>query len=128
MLRRSNRHPTQPSFPEDEDGEIIDSPTWLVDPSASVQDVVEQNEFAKEIYKMLNELPDIYRSVITLIDLFELEYVEAARILKVPLGTIKSRLIRARLQMKDKLQGNHGTFTRTEIPFAVVKVIRTPAS
>jgi RNA polymerase sigma-70 factor (ECF subfamily) len=106
ILRQSHRHPTQPLFPEDENGENIESPIWLTDPTASVQQSVEQNELSKDIYKMLDQLPDVYRSVITLIDLYELDYAEAARILKVPLGTVKSRLARARLQMQEKLSGN----------------------
>jgi RNA polymerase sigma-70 factor, ECF subfamily len=106
ILRKSHRHSTQPLFPEDENGEEIESPTWLADPTASVQDSVEQNELSKDIYKVLDQLPDVYRSVITLIDLYELDYTEAARILKVPLGTVKSRLARGRLQMKKKLSSN----------------------
>ena len=104
ILRRSGRHPTQSLFPEDEYGEEIESPVWLIDPSASVQETVEQKEFSTGLYKILDELPAKYRSVLTLIDLYELDYTEAARVLKVPLGTIKSRLARARLQMKNELQ------------------------
>lgn len=106
MLRRSKRRPTQPLFPEDEDGEEIESPAWLADPNASVQGSVEQNEEAKRIYQLLDELPEVYRSVITLIDLYELDYLEAAEALKVPIGTIKSRLARARMQMKQKVVDN----------------------
>lgn len=105
-LRRSHRHPTQPLFPVDENGEELESPSWIADPKASVQEVVEHDELSRNVYKMLDELPDVYRSVITLIDLYELDYTEAARILKVPLGTIKSRLARARLQMQEKLSSN----------------------
>jgi RNA polymerase sigma-70 factor (ECF subfamily) len=105
LLRRSHRHPTQPLFPEHENGEEIESPTWLADPSPFVQAIVEQNELSKNIYKLLDQLPEVYRSVITLIDLYELDYTEAAEALKVPIGTVKSRLARARLQMKEKLQG-----------------------
>jgi DNA-directed RNA polymerase specialized sigma24 family protein len=38
-----------------------------------------------------------------------MEYIEAAQILGVPLGTVKSRLARARLQMKLKLQSDHNS-------------------
>jgi RNA polymerase sigma-70 factor, ECF subfamily len=106
VLRRSQRHPTEPLFPVDENGEEVESPVWLGDPSASVQEIVEQKETAKHIYQMLDELPGVFRSVITLIDIYELDYTEAATILNVPLGTVKSRLARARMQMKDKLQGS----------------------
>lgn len=104
IIRRFQRHPTQPLLPGDENGEEIESPAWLADPTASVQDAVEQNELSKNIYKLLDELPDVYRSVITLIDINELDYTEAALVLNVPLGTVKSRLVRARIQMKRKLQ------------------------
>ncbi len=120
LIRKSNRYPTQPLFPEDENDEIIESPNWLADPTGSVQDVVEQNELFNEIYKILNDLPDVHRSVITLIDLFELDYMEAAHILKVPIGTVKSRLVRARLRMKEKLLERNGYFTKTDMPLAVV--------
>jgi RNA polymerase sigma-70 factor (ECF subfamily) len=104
VMRRSRRHPNQPLFPTDEDGEEIESAAWLVDPNASVQSTVEQNELSKDIYKVLDELPDVYRSVLTLIDIHDLDYTEAAQALSVPIGTVKSRLARARLQMKEKLR------------------------
>jgi RNA polymerase sigma-70 factor, ECF subfamily len=106
MLRRSKRRPTQPLFPEGDDGEEIESPTWLADPSASVQEAVERDEENQRLYQLLDELPEVYRSVLTLIDLYELDYLEAAEALKVPIGTIKSRLARARLKMKQKVVGN----------------------
>jgi len=103
LLRRSKRRPTQPLFPEDEEGEDLDSARWLIDPSASVQDVVEQNEFSKSIAKLLEELPDVYRTILIMIDMHEFDYAEAANALNIPIGTVKSRLARARLQMSKKL-------------------------
>lgn len=105
ILRRNHRHPTQPLLPADDEGEEIETPSWLADPTASVQDAVEQRETSEHLYGLLGELPDAYRSVMTLIDIEELDYAEAARILNVPLGTVKSRLARARLQMVEKLRG-----------------------
>ena len=113
MLRRSGRRPTQPLFPEGEDGEEIESPAWLADLNASVQETVEREEESKRLYQLLDELPEVYRSVLTLIDLYELDYLEAAEALKVPIGTIKSRLARARLRMKEKLKNNE-TFENTD--------------
>ena len=104
IMRRSYQHPTQPLAPKDDHGEEIESPAWLIDPSTSVQEKVEEKEFSNDIHRTLDELPDVYRSVLTLIDLYELDYTEAAHILQVPLGTIKSRLARARSQMKNRLQ------------------------
>jgi RNA polymerase sigma-70 factor (ECF subfamily) len=113
VLRRSHRHPTQPLLPEDENGEELESAAWLVDPSADVQEVVEQHELSQQVYQALGELPEAFRSVLTLIDVNELDYTEAAQALNIPLGTVKSRLARARLQMQQKLKTistyqNHG--------------------
>ena len=103
MMRQLRRHPNQSLYPVDENGEEIESASWLVDPSASVENCVEQNELSIAIYELLDQLPAVYRSVITLIDINELDYAEAAEVLGVPIGTIKSRLARARLQMQEKL-------------------------
>lgn len=109
LLRRSRRRPTQPLFPESDDGEEVESPAWIADPNASVEKTVEESDESKRLHQMLDELPDVYRSVITLVDLYELDYAEAAQALKVPIGTVKSRLARARLQMRMKLQKQFDT-------------------
>lgn len=111
LLRRARRHPNQPLFPQDENGEEIESASWLVDPAASVQEVVEDKEFSRDIYKILDGLPEVFRSVITLIDINELDYSEAAEALKVPIGTVKSRLARGRMQMQAKLRNCLGNGT-----------------
>jgi RNA polymerase sigma-70 factor (ECF subfamily) len=104
LHRRRNRHPTQPLHPVTDDGEEVESPAWLVDPALPVEKTVQQNEENKDLYRMLDELPAAYRSVIALVDVYEMDYAEAAEVLHVPIGTLKSRLARARLQMKEKLR------------------------
>ena len=105
-LRRSRRHPTQSLFAEDEAGEEIDSASWLADPSPSVEATVEQNDLSREIFTALDELPEPFRVLLILIDLYELDYAEAAQTLKIPIGTVKSRLARARLRFGQSLKGN----------------------
>lgn len=106
LMRQSKRRTTQPLFPENEDGDEIESPAWLIDRSDSVETIIEQTEETARLYQALDNLPEAYRSAITLVDFYELDYAEAARVLKVPLGTVKSRLARARLQMQEKLSFN----------------------
>lgn len=103
MLRRSKRHPTQSLYPEDEYGDEIETPAWLADTTTSVQDTVEQSEFSRDLYRLIDELPAVYRTVLTLVDLHELDYAEVADALKIPLGTVKSRLARARYRISEKL-------------------------
>lgn len=107
-LRQTSRRPTRPLFPEGNDEEEIESPAWLADPNARVEAAVEWSDEVRLVYRMLDELRDIYREAILLIDVQELGYEEAALVLKVPVGTVKSRLARARLQLKEKLQGRVG--------------------
>ena len=104
ILRRSQRHPSQPLIPMDDNGEEWESASWLTDPSASVQDVVEQAELSEEIRALMEQLPEVYRNVLTLVDIYQFDYSEAAETLRVPIGTVKSRLARARLQMKEMLK------------------------
>jgi RNA polymerase sigma-70 factor, ECF subfamily len=121
MLRRSQRHPNQPLYLRDANGEEMESASWLADPSTSVQNAVEQNELTRHIYSLLDELPEVYRSVITLLDINALNYAEAAEVLKVPIGTVRSRLARARMQMQNKLNedlGHRIHFRRADLRYA----------
>lgn len=104
VLRQTSKRPTLPLFPDDDDGEEMETPRWLADPNTLVEGVVEEGEHVKFIYRTLNELQDIYRIVLILVDLQDFDYEEAAQALNVPVGTIKSRLARARMQLKEKLQ------------------------
>ncbi len=52
----------------------------------------------------INELPEKYKTAFMLRDIQEFPYEEVATILSVPLGTVKSRVNRARMMLRDKLQ------------------------
>jgi len=106
ILRRSQRHPTQPLYLEDKYGEDLESAMWLANPTSSVQETVEQDELSEEIRLLMNKLPKTYRNVLLLVDLYEFEYKEVAETLRIPIGTVKSRIARARFQMKKLLQEN----------------------
>lgn len=56
-----------------------------------------------QIITALNKLPEHYRSVILLADVHEFDYKEVAQILDIPIGTVMSRLNRARTQLKKSL-------------------------
>jgi RNA polymerase sigma-70 factor (ECF subfamily) len=122
LMRRSYRHPTKSLYPKDENSENFESSLWLADPASSVQETVEQHELSRNLYRTLDELPDVFRSVLTLIDVNELDYTEAAEVLGVPIGTVKSRLARARMQMKNKLRSHMtvpSNFSCTNAPCVV---------
>jgi len=55
------------------------------------------------LLKAIDELPTWHRNVVLLIDVQGYDYAEAAEVLELPLGTIKSRLSRARATLRDAL-------------------------
>lgn len=65
----------------------------------------ERKELENSIQNAINSLPDDWREVVVLRDIEELAYEDIATILKCEIGTIKSRLHRARMELKDKLKG-----------------------
>ena len=104
-LRRQKRRPTTPLEPDTEDGEEMDSPRWLADPSMTPDQKAEANELEHAIQHCLNNLPLDFKTVVVLADLQGMDYSEVAIAVRVPLGTIKSRLARARLRLRECLQG-----------------------
>ena len=71
-----------------------------VDPS---EDISSQN-FEKSVQRALAELPDDFKTIIILRDIQELSYDEISTIIELPLGTVKSRINRARLKLYECLQ------------------------
>jgi RNA polymerase sigma-70 factor, ECF subfamily len=102
-LRRRQRRPTIPLEPVDDDNEEIESPAWLADDSASPEDELERVELNRAIQQCLQGLDDDFRAVVVIVDIQGMDYLEAAAVLNKPLGTVKSRLARARLKLRDCL-------------------------
>ncbi|MCY7349286.1 MAG: sigma-70 family RNA polymerase sigma factor [Cytophagaceae bacterium] len=63
-----------------------------------------QELLGDEIANALNALPVDFRTVIILCDVEGFTYEEMAKILDIPIGTVRSRLHRARMLLKDKLK------------------------
>jgi len=104
-LRRLKRRPTTPLEPDREDGDEMDTPRWLADPSMSPEQELEAEELEHAIQHCLEALPVEFRTVVVLADVQGLDYREVSTAIRVPLGTIKSRLARARLRLRECLQG-----------------------
>jgi RNA polymerase sigma-70 factor (ECF subfamily) len=61
---------------------------------------------ANEVYTAISELPDEFRDALVAVDVVGLSYLEAARTLRVPEGTLTSRLFRARDRLARRLGGS----------------------
>lgn len=64
---------------------------------------LEGEQIEKHIRIALAKLPLHFRTVIILRDVQELSYEEISKIMKIPLGTVKSRVNRARLRLQEML-------------------------
>ncbi len=75
-------------------------------PSTELQseDIVQGEYTERYIQKAILQLPLHFRTVVILRDIQELSYEEISKIVNVPLGTVKSRINRARLQLQQTLK------------------------
>lgn len=108
FLRKRRRTPNTVSINASYDDE--DKATDIPDTSPTPEEHAQLDERRRALYAALDELKEEYRVVITLFDIEGLSYEEIARITRVPVGTIKSRLNRARSALKKNLTEN-GNFS-----------------
>ncbi len=71
---------------------------------------LERAEIARITKRVLDELPEIFRTVLVLREFEEMAYQDIADVLGISIGTVESRLFRARAKFKDKLLALHPEF------------------
>jgi RNA polymerase sigma-70 factor (ECF subfamily) len=72
--------------------------------SLDLRQEIYQNMMGDEITIALNNLPTDFKTIILLCDIEGFTYEELAKILDIPIGTVRSRLFRARNMLKEKLR------------------------
>ena len=108
MLRKRVRRISAVSITESDDDDR--APLELKDTSPTPEETVEKNEVQKAVRAALAELPYEHRQIIALYDIEGLSYQEISEIIKCPVGTVKSRLSRARNFLKKILSQNRELF------------------
>lgn len=73
------------------------------DAYASPRDRAEAREQVELVQTAISELADEHRQIVVLREIEECDYQQIAEILEIPIGTVRSRLFRAREQLKAKL-------------------------
>ena len=101
--RKRRRLIPLPTFFSDKDSEEVE-----VEIEDKRQVLTEDAMIAEErraaVAKAIASLPEIYRAPLVLCDLEEKSYEEISAVLELPVGTVKSRINRARNLLKDKLR------------------------
>ena len=70
----------------------------------SLEKTVHNQIAVEELNKYLDEIPENFRVAVVLRDFQELSYEEISKILEIPIGTIKSRINRGRIQLSEKMK------------------------
>ena len=97
-LRKNKRKRTDSLYTDD--GRFLD----IGSKEESLESKV-QNEIAiDQLNKFLDEIPENFRIAVVLRDFQELSYEEISKILEIPIGTIKSRINRGRIQLAEKMK------------------------
>jgi RNA polymerase sigma-70 factor (ECF subfamily) len=103
-MKRRGRSPVRAV--EDPEALATPGPTRISGPSANM----EREEIARITHGVLAELPEIFRTVLVMREFDDLSYQEIADVLEISIGTVESRLFRARARFKDKLLQMHPEF------------------
>lgn len=104
QYRKRSKQPTKVDFEDfisyhdtDEDG----GATGYLD----LREEIFENMMGDEVTTAINALPVDFRTVILLCDIEGFKYEEIAKIIDIPIGTVRSRLFRARNMLKENLKG-----------------------
>lgn len=105
-FRRKSKQPAKVDYSEIEgyyNSEEVESDADAGGSTTDLRAQVSQDLIGDEVARALNSLPIDFRTVIILCDLEGFTYEEMAKILDIPIGTVRSRLHRARQSLKEKL-------------------------
>ncbi|MEL7338121.1 MAG: sigma-70 family RNA polymerase sigma factor, partial [Planctomycetota bacterium] len=86
-------------------GHSLDEQTFgLHSDSPTAETLAQQAEDAAQVRQAIEQLPDDRRAVLVLRDMDGLDYSDIAEILEIPKGTVRSRLHRARADLREILE------------------------
>ncbi|MHC1742991.1 MAG: sigma-70 family RNA polymerase sigma factor [Syntrophobacteraceae bacterium] len=77
------------------------------DPAPTVLETIERHEMERSLHNAIQALPTDARTVIVLRDVEGFSYEEISRMTGWPIGTVKSRIARARDQLRESIRGVH---------------------
>ena len=102
-IRRRKRRKNWTSLDEMQE-QLQDASMQFADPKANKEVDLEREQLSGVVGEAIATLPERYRVALVLRDIDGLAYEEISQILKIPGGTVRSRINRARLMLKRKLE------------------------
>ncbi len=107
--KREARHQHLPlEIPSEEDDELMERP--IPDERNDPNDYVLEQERHRVLMEAIQQLPEYQRAIVVLFHIEDRPYEEIAQITGLPLGTIKSRLNRARNALRELLEPHRELF------------------
>lgn len=82
----------------------------IEDPGRTPDELVERNQREELLQQALSQLPEFQKSMIVMYHAEQLSYEEIAEALDLPIGTVKSRLNRARISLREILSQDEELF------------------
>ena len=107
-MRRWRRQASLSFEQVNNEGDEIESLPWMIDLSAGPEESYDSLELRDVLQQCVKSLNSEYRLVVVLVDVEGMSYEEVARVANIPVGTVKSRLARARGQLRKSLQSFRG--------------------
>jgi len=103
--RKQATHPTPSSLPEGEEFYLYNQIRDLngQELNQGAEEEVLSRYLDEDVYQALNDLPPNFRMAVVLADIEGLSYKEIAEALQIPIGTVMSRISRARRQLQKSL-------------------------
>jgi RNA polymerase sigma-70 factor (ECF subfamily) len=102
-FRRRSLHPPSPLTDESTDG--IEAGLVADGKPCNPEEIVAQRSIGYHLQTAISALAIEFREPMLLVDVQDLSYLEVSRVLKIPLGTVKSRVSRARALLRASLRG-----------------------
>jgi len=100
--RKKSKRPNQVDYEESVTYNDLEKASYLE--HVDLREDLFDEMLGDEVTAALNMLPVDFREVIILCDIEDFSYEEIAKILEIPIGTVRSRLFRARNMLKEKLK------------------------
>lgn len=88
---------------EDDTLQALSDAEYPLGASSDITQALAASDIGPAIERAIDALPDVFREVVQLVELQELPYADAALVLDIPVGTVRSRLFRARRLLQGAL-------------------------